>query len=524
MTNFSDDYQYDSCVSRGICSVDPRTSSLQEILVLYLRVSAYYALKTKQSGNINEKIKHLILSTISIMVSNPKFSENDFKTISEKFNEELPVLIEKYEEMCKESDIEPDYIKSVLKYDKSTDIIKSIQIGEKEYLKKAQLILPEVRDMYKILFVLAKSLCINMLDLESFGISDGYEVILKLLNSLNFENETVEVLKELTEEVTKFDNKLMKTLNAVKEERYGIQRPKEVSYTTTPSKAVLVVGSNIRELEIIAEALKDTNIDIYTHDEMMLAHTYPKFDEYKNLKGQFGQGMESCLLDFATFPGPIILTKHSLYNVDNLYRGRLYTTDVAYSKGVISIQNYDFSDVIQSANEAKGFKKGKVCSNEIVGFDYNEASDLFKKEIKTKKYSKIFVIGLNGYTKEEKEYFETFLNLVPDDVLVVSLSSCVKKDNVICLNACFDSYAMLKISENILEKYNQDIVLFFPKCDRNTISKMIYLSALKKAQIYVGKCTPISLNPNLVYTLKKVYGIKNLTSPKKDLQEILGKK
>ena len=104
----------------------------------------------------------------------------------------------------------------------------------------------------------------------------------------------------------------MKLLRNKQEERYGKQRVNEVSYSTTPAKAILVVGSNIRELEDVLEAVKNQNIDVYTHDEMMIAHTFPKFAEYKNLKGQYGQGLENCLLDFATFPGPIVLTRHSL--------------------------------------------------------------------------------------------------------------------------------------------------------------------------------------------------------------------
>ena len=60
--------------------------------------------------------------------------------------------------------------------------------------------------------------------------------------------------------------------------------------------------------------------------------------------------------------------------------------------------------------------------------------------------------------------------------------------------------------------------------DRQTISKMIYLSAKNKADIYVGKCTPITLNPNLINTLTKVFGIKGLTSPKNDLEKFLSKK
>ena len=93
--NFNEDYQYDSCVSRGICSVNPRTSSLQEILVLYLRLSSYYALKLYENNSPDSSIKDIILTTISILVSNPEFSETDFKAVTERFDEILPGIIEK---------------------------------------------------------------------------------------------------------------------------------------------------------------------------------------------------------------------------------------------------------------------------------------------------------------------------------------------------------------------------------------------------------------------------------------------
>ena len=97
-------------------------------------------------------------------------------------------------------------------------------------------------------------------------------------------------------------------------------------------------------------------------NDMMLAHTFPKFSTYQHLRGQYGQGIENCLLDFATFPGPIILTKHSLHNIENFYRGRLFTTDYTSSpKGIIKIENNDFSDIIDSAKKSKGFKTGKQC-------------------------------------------------------------------------------------------------------------------------------------------------------------------
>ena len=524
---YNEDYQYDSCVSRGICSVNPRTSSLQEILVLYLRLSSYYALKLYENGNLDDVVKNIILNTISILVSNPEFSETDFKAVTEKFDEILPDIIKKYETQCQENNVVPECLKSVLKFNKSTNIIQSIQMGEKEFLKKVQEVSQEIRDLYKIMFAIAKSICTNILDLETFGIDEreGYLTILKLLDSLNVENQNSETLKQLLEEAVDVDNKLMKLVRSKQEERYGCQRINDVSYSTTPGKAILVVGSNIRELEDVLEVVKDKDIDVYTHDEMMLAHTFPKFSEYKNLKGQYGQGIENCLLDFATFPGPIILTRHSLYNVENLYRGLLYTTDFAYSKGVISIKNKDFSDVIRAAEEAKGFKSGKQCETVTIGYDYDNSADIIRQKIQGGNYSKIFIIGLSGYTLEQQAYFDKLIKQSPDDVLIVSLSYCMPKDNVVCLNACFDIFAIVEFAEGLRKEYeNFPITIFFPKCDRHTMSQMIYFSKDKNINVYVGKCTPIILNPNLINTLNKVFGINGLSSVQKDLEDILDKK
>lgn len=523
--NYNEDYQYDSCVSQGVCSVNPRTSSLQEVLILYLKLASYYAIKLYENGIQDNDTRNMILNTISILVSNFEFSERDFKVITEGFNKTLPALIKKYEETCKGNNIVPECLKSILKFKQSSDIIKSIQFGEKEFLKKTKSLSAQTRDLYKILFVLAKSVCINVLDLESFGIEDktGYISILKLLNSLNTDehDKDADKLKTLIEEISVIDNTLMKTLQNVKEKRYGAQQLCEVSYSTVPGKAVLVVGSNIRELEDILEAFKNKKIDVYTHDEMILANTFPKFKEYKNLKGQYGQGIENCLLDFATFPGPIILTRHSLYNVKHLYRGLLYTTDFATSKGVIPIKNRDFSQVIAAAENAKGFKTGRHCETLSVGYDYDKLIKTVKQ--RAEKYSGIFIVGIGAYTLESKAYFEKLLAKTPENILVISLSYCIRRENIICLNACFDTFAVTKITEGLAEELSIPISVFFPKCDRHTISQMIYLNQKHNINIYVGKCTPIMLNPNMMITLKNLFNINSLTSVKKDLDEILKK-
>ena len=254
---------------------------------------------------------------------------------------------------------------------------------------------------------------------------------------------------------------------------------------------------------------------------MILAHTFPKFSEYKNLKGQFGKGMENCLLDFATFPGPIILTRHSLYNVEHLYRGQLYTTDFAYSKGVIPIINNDFSQVIEAAQNSRGFKSGKVCESEDIGFDYIETFGLIKKKIDSGKYKRIFIISHGGYTSETENYSEKLIEKTPEDVLIISLSLFSKRDNVVCLNAGCDALASAQLADDIEKNTELPITIFFPVCDRHTISKMIYHSSGKGVNVFVGSCTPIMLNPNLIKTLTNIFGIQEFTTVKNDLEKII---
>lgn len=519
---FSEDYQYNSCISRGICSINPRTSALQYVMVLYLRIFAKYLI----GSEVDNEIKCFILNTLSITIYNPEFNENSFLFAVNKFKENLPKIIKKYFENNPNKDMEIEKNKAIELFENTSNITDAIKYGEKSFKISQEKIPANIRDMYNIMLVISKSLSINLLDLESFdkNHNEAFESILELLSSINIEEKDFEKLKGIIIKSAKIDLELMELLRSAQEERYGTQKETEVSYTTTTGKAVLVVGSNIRELETVLESLKDEDIDVYTHDDMMIAHTFPKFSEYKSLKGQFGQGVESCLLDFAVFPGPIILTKHSLHNIENFYRGRLYTTDYTTSpKGIIKIENNDYSKVIETAKSTKGFKKGKQCESVNIGYDYENVAESLKAKLDSQVYDKIFIITPDGSSMEQKSYFEKLVKLAPKNVLIVSFSYYFDKENVVYINSCFDNYSWVRFFE-FLKIFELPITVFVPKCDRASISQMIYLSINDNVSIYLGQCTPIILNPALMNTLQTTFSIKGITTAKKDLEQIFGDK
>ena len=517
-------YQYDRCVSRGICSINPATASLQEVIIIYLKYISYYGLKLKEEGIEDKSICNFILNTISILCSNYEISQTDFYTINSSFSQELSKIIDKYEELCREKGVTPEHLNTQIVFSKNLNINDYIRFGEREFNKRVKNLSENIRNLYRILFILIKSICINILTFESYGmvIHDEISEVMHTFNFLNTSKKDKNELKKFALKLAASDCKLMKKLKAVQEKTYGKPEETEVSFSTTKGKGILVVGSNIKELEQILDKTKDEDIDIYTHDNMILAHTYPRFREYKNLKGQFGQGMENCLLDFSTFPGPIILTRHSLFNIENLYRGRLFSTGIAYSKGVVQIKNNDFSEVINSAKETKGFKTGKKCAPEKIGYDYEKINEDIKEKLKTQNYSNIIIIGVQGYSNDEKEYFENFIKHIPKNTLVISLPCCDSYDNIICLNSNYDFYSMLKISNEILNiEKNKKINLIFPFCNRHTLSIMLRLSEFDNANIYFGSWNQTTINPNIMESLKTDFGMHEIISPKKDLQKII---
>ncbi len=514
-----EEYQYDSCISRGICSINPRISALQTVIVLYLRTFAQYS----KNLILDKTVKNFLLNTLSITIYNSEFNENSFLYAIKIFQSELPKIMAKFSESNPEINLDDEQEKVLELYKETKDIIQAIKFGEKIFKRSFEKIPTEIRDLYNIILVVAKSLSINLLDLESFEKEnqESFQIILNLLSLINIEETNSDSLKSEIYRAVKTDVELMKLIREAQEERYGKQSVANVSYSTVPNKAALVVGSNIRELEIVLEALENEDIDVYTHDDMMLAHTFPKFSEYKNLKGQFGQGVENCLLDFATFPGPIILTKHSLHNIENFYRGRLFTTDYTTSpQGIIKIKNNDFSPVIESAEQAKGFKTGKQCETVEIGYNYENIINKIKNKVNSNNYEQIFIIGLDGYSLEQKVYFEKLTKLTPQNILIISFSYNAEKENLIHINTCFDNFSWIKIIE-FLKTLEHNITVFVPKCERSTISQMIYLSNTQNLKIFIGKCTPIILNPSLLNTLQKIFKIQSISTCKKDLKQIL---
>lgn len=524
--NYHQDFQYDSCIAKGICSINPRTSSLREVLVMYLKQLAFYTLKLKRLGLKNDATEGIILDTLSGLMSNLETGNKQFYKTLLNLKTIIIESMNTYKELCKEKGIEVQIIPSELKLHKQLSISGLIQLGEREFNEKFKYVTEEKRNLFEVIFMVLKSICINLVEIQSYGLNDekAFSEILYLLNTLNYPNSSVHIFKKKISKAVDIDFCLTKRLYRIKNERFGLQIEGDVSYSTRPNKCILVAGTNIQELKNVLDFTVDKSVDVYTHGEMIEVYTYPKFSEYPHLRGQFGKGIENCLLDFATFPGAILIAKHSLETIEYLYRGRLFTTDNFVPQGVIKIKNNDFTPLVNSANSAKGFRQGQTHPSIKLGCSEEELTEKMDGLIKDiKNYKNIVIIPTEINTVLQREYFDSLISQVNKETFVISLSHIHNKPHTMVVNAAPDFYMLYRILEKLQDPAkNNDIAIsvFISKCDKHIISNILNLKKRGIKHIFLSRCTPIMLNPTLTDTLKTVFGIQATTTAVDDLAKI----
>jgi len=522
----------DECLTKGICSVNPTLTSIQEIIMLHIKQLAFYLLKLKDLGGTNTPIKELIVATLFNIVANAEYNQEEFHTLVEKMDQNIAQSKALYEECCQKSNISTESIKTYFRHGKNFDLTDAIIKGEKYFLKKINSFTTQQKALFDIMLFLVKSVAIKMVEAQKLEIDydDAYYGVLSLLNAMNLTDFSEENAKK---EISKFLHtyyKIIKDVFYAQNEIYGNISLANVSLSITPGKAILVSGSDYKKLENVLKATEGTEINIYTHGmEMLMAHAFPKLKAYKNLKGHFGTGLDSAMIDFATFPGAILMTKGTLQKVEYLYRGRLFTLDPIAPMGVIKIKDNDFTPLIKSALDAKGFTKAQAKPPAKVGFSIKEIeekiSTVIDKLVK-KKIKHLYILGLLNLYAPNKQYFEKFINLLPKDCYAISLAYKEERENVLYFDSLFDYsllYIMLRIIKDKISLEQMDISVFLTRCDKHTISNLLYLKEIGIKNVYMCKCSPTLINPMLVETLQDTFGIKEITDAQKDLEETLGK-
>lgn len=513
--------EYNNCTAKGACSVSPNISSMQEVMFIILRQISYYLLKLIEFDIYkNEIIKDLIFE-ISIIDGAKDLSEVQILNSFSKQYLNLVNCRKEYLNICKEKKSNCADLKNLIKLSPKTSLATILKKGDKEFIHKYKKLNFNQKYYAEILLALIKSVSINLSNLYDFN-SDFYDIAKEVLISLNLFNSSrvsTEKFKEQMHELAKCDVKLLELISVAQVNYFGELTQSKVSYSTRPNKAILVSGSNLEDLKLVLESVKNKEIDVYTNGNLLIAHAFPYFKNSKNLIGHYGNGSFNTILDFATFPGAILLTKNEAQNIEYLYRGRLFTTDDIAPKGVVKIENNNFNPLIESAIQAKGFAKGQQRNSVIVGYDEKTLEKEINRIVNLNP-TKIFIIGHTEITMDVKEYFKKFFSLMPQNAFAISFSYDPKLSNVLALNLVNDYALIYRTLNKIFKKIpinSEKLAFFLTKCDVNSLSNIINLKNMGAKNIFLSDCPPLVINPAILHAFTKLFEINKISNPKDDL-------
>jgi len=505
-------------------------SSVHAVILIYLEELAFYLVQLDEFGVSNEKIYADLIQAFSELISNVEYKqENINKTISTIY-EDLYNTKKFYTTLCKKNDVAPSYLKSTIKISKTYNVADLITQGQKFSVKIANALDDNQKKMLEIMLILLKSICIYIVELQGYKINfeEANKAFITMLSVMNFHALNTKILEEIIQKYTKLDYVLMLKVFDARKAAFGDLAVTEVSTSTRPGKAILVCGSNLKELEMILEATKDRGIDIYTHNRMIEAHVFPKFREYKHLIGYYGKGIQYFLSDFS-FQGAIFLTKLSFHKIEQLYRGRVFTTDTIAEAGVNIIKNYDFEPLIQSALSATGFTE--VVEQESIELGIDEKSFMQKvnevaDKIDKKKIKYVFFVGVPNRTEVQKKYMDNFLDLLGDDCFAISFMPAKKRENIFFASLAYTTplvYLAMNVFMDRKSNEKAKLVVFYTRCEPHTIPSVYNMKDMGIDEIYFTDCLPSFMTPASAEKIKEMMKLKSYTNPKKDFEDIIRK-
>ncbi|MCW9689254.1 hydroxylamine reductase [Proteus terrae] len=336
--------------------------------------------------------------------------------------------------------------------------------------------------------------------------------------------------------------RIMAILDKGETQAYGNPTPVTVNVRPVAGKAILISGHDLNDLQMLLEQTEGKGINIYTHGEMLPAHGYPELKKYKHLVGNYGSGWQNQQIEFAKFPGPVLMTSNCIIdpNVGN-YGDRIWTRSIVGWPGVKHITGDDFSEMIEQAQSLEGFPYNEIEHLITVGFGREtllNAADTVIDLVSQKKLRHVFLVGGCDGSRGERSYYTDLAREIPQDCLIMTLACGKYRFNkldfgtleglprLLDVGQCNDAYSAIMLAVNLAEKLgcgvnDLPLSLILSWFEQKAIVILLTLLSLGVKNIYTGPTAPAFLTDNLLAVLNEKFGMRSITTPEQDLKDIL---
>jgi hydroxylamine reductase len=344
--------------------------------------------------------------------------------------------------------------------------------------------------------------------------------------------------------------KVMELLDRAHTSTFGDPVPTTVTSHPTEGKCILVSGHDLVDLHQLLKQTEGKGINVYTHGEMLPAHSYPELKKFKHLKGHYGNAWQKQKIDFSRFPGSILLTSNCLLEPMPSYRDRIFSTNSVGSSHVRHLGEFDFGPLIDAARAAPGFKISdttkKTSTNDefLIGFGHKtvlSVADKVIEAVKDGQLKNIFVIGGCDGAEGERNYFTQLGEQLPQDAIALTLG-CGKyringKDmgtlpngipRLLDFGQCNDSYGAVKVALALADVLKTDVnglplhfaVSWF---EQKAVAVLLTLLHLGVKNIYLGPNLPAFLTPAVLDVLVEKFQLHPTSNATADLQAMIAR-
>ncbi len=471
------------CKSLGVCSENPVLSSINAVIVNEIRQVAYYIVKLKELNFINDKIMKEAISALSVTISDTSFNKNAFVDFFLKLENLKKETENFYNKKCQEMGINYEHLTTF-----------SFKDGEKissnTLIKWGEKILTHVFNtmdenkicLFDLIIFMTKTASCKLLELENYKKveTNEYFEVLRLLSLTNSISQRCEKLTRRIKEFSAILYKLNEELIYERNKFFGSRQNIKIERNIEKGKSVFVVGGDICELYNLLEKTKDTEINIYTNFSMMLAYIYPKFFEYKNFKGLYGTG--DIEYDFSKFKGAIYVTEHANIRLDNVIRGKIFTTKLIPSDNSTKIEKTNLTPLIEAALSEEGFDFEE--KNKEITFEYNK--NLLEKTVEENRNKKILIsMGkVSDFIKEKNANY-----------------------SIISVQFPYDFESLIYILKSLP---NEEKIVYFSKCCIEIIKILTTLLDVN-CEIYIETCLSENISPHILQALGSNFDINYIS-------------
>ncbi len=528
--------------AQGMCGKTAETSDLQDLLVAVLEGLSAWALTARGYGIIDEEIDSFAPRAFFSTLTNVNFDSDRIVGYAREailYRESLAVR-------CRLMDPEITVSHPLAALELVSDNLSELQQQAQQFAlngDKAQ-IGDDIHGLRMLCLYGLKGAAAYMEHAHVLGESDTaiYAEYHRLMAWLGTQPADMGELLDNAMAIGKMNFGVMAILDKGETDAYGHPQPTAVNVRPLAGKAILISGHDLKDLQMLLEQTAGTGINIYTHGEMLPAHGYPELKKFPHLAGNYGSGWQNQQVEFAKFPGPVVMTSNCIIdpNVGN-YGDRIWTRSIVGWPGVQHLEGEDFAQVISQALQLPGFRYSEIEQEITVGFGRQtllSAADTVIDLVATKKLRHIFLIGGCDGSRGERSYFTDLAVSVPKDCLIMTLACGKYRFNkldfgsieglprLLDVGQCNDAYSAIILAVNLAEKLGCGVnelplSLVLSWFEQKAIVILLTLLSLGVKNIATGPTAPAFLTDNLLAILNEKFGLRAITSVEQDLKTML---